>query len=715
MESSTRDAGARPAPAPDSGSPSLLTAALLALLAVAVRLVYAWESAASPFYDAPVVDARRFVDQARAIAGGDWLGGSEVFWHPPLYPYLLALLDLLFAAGFFTAARVVQALLAGGSCLILYYLAVAAARTGGEQAAPSPARVGALAAGAYALYGPAIYFDGELLAVSLEVFLYLGLLAVALAAARGGGRWTLILLGLVAGLSALTRPTILAFAAVLLAWLARHRRCQGRSWGHVLGAVGVPAALPLVLVVLAVTWRNWAVGHDLVMISSNGGVNLYIGTNAAYDSTVAIRPDTGWEDLVAEPDAHGAHRPSQRSAYFARRAAAWAVGHPLDYAVLLARKAYLLASGPEIKRNQDVYYGRQHSRLLAFLLWDWGVSFPFGVIGPLAWLGLATTWRRRQPALALLRLFCLTYGAAVILFFVTARYRLPLVPALLFFASWSACDLVARVRHGGWRASAAPLVALAALALWLNLPAGSDPDRDPQLYHDLGEVWLRKGQYARAADLSARALDLDPAYLSARHNLAVALLQQGRPQLAAAEAERVLQARPRRPDTLTLLGRACLAMGDRQRAAAQFQRALELEPLQLEANHDLGRLLYDAGAYRAALPHLEEAARQLPADFWCQYELGRAYQQAGQLAAARQQFSQAYAAAPRPEALNALGVAWLQEDRPDLAAATFQRALALDPASLPALQGMAAAAAALGDSAAARQWRGRLQKLPDPP
>ena len=64
-----------------------------------------------------------------------------------------------------------------------------------------------------ALCGSLLYFEGELLAVPVEVFLNLLLLyGLLLAWRRDRGRdW--VLAGLIAGLAALTRPTILLFIA----------------------------------------------------------------------------------------------------------------------------------------------------------------------------------------------------------------------------------------------------------------------------------------------------------------------------------------------------------------------------------------------------------------------------------------------------------------------------------------------------------------------
>ena len=62
----------------------------LLLSALALRLVYLYEFSANPFFDAPVVDARTFLEQARQIAVGHAPNGDEPFWQPPLYIYFLA-------------------------------------------------------------------------------------------------------------------------------------------------------------------------------------------------------------------------------------------------------------------------------------------------------------------------------------------------------------------------------------------------------------------------------------------------------------------------------------------------------------------------------------------------------------------------------------------------------------------------------------------------
>ena len=271
----------------------------LLLVALALRLGYLWEHRASPFFDAPIVDAQTFLKQAQALSSGPFWGGDEPYWQPPLYIYLLAFVYWLLPASYFVGIRLVHAGLGVLSCLLVYALARHAF---GEQ-------VGRIAGVMAALCGSLLYFEGELLAVPVEVFLNLLLLyGLLLAWRRDRGRdW--VLAGFIAGLAALTRPNILLFIAAFCAWALWHRRTSAcRSL--------LLFMVPIALVILPVTYRNWTIEPDLVFISSNAGVNFYIGNNADYERTVSLRPGMQWEDMIAEPAHWGHETATARSAFF---------------------------------------------------------------------------------------------------------------------------------------------------------------------------------------------------------------------------------------------------------------------------------------------------------------------------------------------------------------------------------------------------------------
>lgn len=380
-----------------------------------------------------------------------------------------------------------------------------------------------------------------------------------------------------------------------------------------------------------------------------------------------------------EPVQAGHETASQRSAYFYRRGLEFIAGSPVRYLGLMAKKTWLFWSGVEIKRNLDIYYAREYSALLATLLWDRGVSFPFGLVAPLSLLGLAWTWSRRDPELGLLRLYVLTYSASVILFFVTARYRMPVVPVLLLFAAEAVRRLAGSGRAGDLPVVAARVVPLSLLVLLLNLRAAPDPDRDAQLHHDIGEAHLRKGSYEPATSRLQRAVELEPDYASAHHNLAAAHLYGGNPGSALDHASRALEINPRRADTRVILAEALLARERVWEAENELRQVVDLDVHPGSADYHLGRLLLKRGQYRNAVPLLTAASSWEPDSFWVRYDLGRAYYGSGNLDSAWVCFRQAHELEPdRPQSLAALGAIHLVKGELADARHYLGRALALD-------------------------------------
>ena len=657
----------------------------LLLGALALRLGYLWEHRASPFFDSPIVDAQTFLKQAQALSSGPFWGGDEPYWQPPLYIYLLAFVYWLLPASYFVGIRLVHAGLGVLSCLLVYALARHAF---GEQ-------VGRIAGVMAALCGSLLYFEGELLAVPVEVFLNLLLLyGLLLAWRRERGRdW--VLAGFIAGLAALTRPNILLFIAAFCAWALWHRRTS--AYRSLLLFI-----VPIALVILPVTYRNWTIEPDLVFISSNAGVNFYIGNNADYERTVSLRPGMQWEDMIAEPAHWGHETAAARSAFFFGKAFDYIAAQPLDYLGLLCKKGFLFWNGPEAKRNQDIYYARQHSWLLSFLLWDWYISIPFGLVGPLSLLGLGLSMREEwTPPISLLRLYALVYTASVVLFFPAARYRMPVVPVLIAFAAFAAFQLYLGVRRRAYIRTTVLAVPLVGLLVLCNLAEAAPTAEDAQLCFDLGEVHLRKRDYAQSARYSSRALELDPAYNYARHNLAVAYFHQEHYGESEREALHTLAENPRRDDTRILLGRIYLATNKPQQAAAHLRHALERDPESGMAHYYYGRLLYRQGHYAAAAIHLQQALPWQPQDFWLHYELGRALQQAGQAKAALSQYQHALSVERRPEALVAIGALHLAAGHTTKAHTQFLQALELAPSNPEAHVNLALIELENGDHVAA--------------
>lgn len=530
---------------------------LVGSVAFAARLLHAYYLSRTPFFAGPVIDAA--VNRGLALQLAETGDTGAAFYQPPLYA---AFLSLLFRSGLRSpwSVAIVQAALGALSAVLL-------AEVGRRLASrPELARsVGLVSGLGAALCGPLVLFDLELLPPCLvDLCLSISLL---LALRRGPLGPLDALLGLSSGLAITGWPPSAVFLPMFL--VLRARRLPGRQ--ALLFGIGLSAAL----LPLGVTARyNARHGGEGVVVSYNLGINLWLGNNPSWRDTWRARPGASFEPLLELPDRHGATTPTARSAFFSARALADVTTRPLAFVARTTEKFYYVFSGREIRRDQDFETLREASPVLRALLWEHGLSFPFGVLSPLALLSL---WRRRREPDA--RVLCLAiFGYALLLavFFVSSRYRLPLVLLFLPLAAEQAL-LFFRERF----AARGPLVALAGSALLLNWPnrftasfAASPAERGILE----ASAWRNQGQLQRAERISAkltRSYPKDPNVLMLRAELLAASDR-------CREAEPLLlETRELAPRTATprlLLADCYQARGDLPAAERELANTLALHP-----------------------------------------------------------------------------------------------------------------------------------------
>ena len=563
------------------------------LLALLLRLAYIGQIEDGPLFAEPAVDARTYTEHAARIAAGNWLGrGEGPFWQPPLYPYLLAAVRWLSADSFFHSVRCAQALWGALLCALLYFM--------GRRLFHQ--RTGLLAGLAAAAYGPFLFFDGELLPASLATALNTLGLALLLRCERRPSAAGFGIAGAVLGLAALAVPTVLLFAGAFAVWLGLRRR-RRHAAAYLLG-VG--------LAIAPVTLRNLVVGGDSVVISYNSGINFYIGNNSRYEETVAVRPGWEWDALASRPRQAGLERPSRQSAFFWGEAWGEIRADPAAYLRLLARKLFLLGHGGEIGRNQPVYFHRNESSLLAALLWKHaGVAFPFGIAGPLALSGLLLALRDRRASLPIV--YVAAYGAGVIAFFVTARYRLPMVPVLLLFAAHAAHWTAAALRRRRWTGAALVLGTTGLFAAAANYRvAPMDMEGDAAIHFNIGDALARQGKPWGARQALTRAVQLDSTHWQAWLNLGTLKVRGGDARGALPIFRRVARGAPGRLEPWMNLAGAHMVLGEWQAAAGACRRAMQAAP---DSHHPYGglvRALAMAGKTERAREVLEDAAARFP-------------------------------------------------------------------------------------------------------
>ena len=529
----------------------------MALAAFAVRLAHAWFVSQTPFFEGPVIDAQTYRHFAEHLAKTGDFGGA--FYQPPLYPVFLA---LLFRAGLTSAWAVAAVQCALGAATASLMVLVGRRLASSEN---SERWVGLAVGLATALYGPLVFYDVELMPPSLVHLLLTGALVLALRPARFGLVDAVIGLLLGAAVIGWTLSAIVGAGILAL----RASRVPAPRWRSLLLASAF--ALPPVVVTAQ---HNAAHDGEGVLVSFNSGINLWLGNNQNWRETWRARPGARFEPELERPDREGITRPGERSAYFVRRVVRDVEDRPLAAFARTAEKFYYVWHGREIRRNQDIQLVREASPVLRALTWEVGLYFPFGVVAPLAGLGL---WRRRkEPDLRVLAGTVFAYAIAVALFFVSSRYRLPMALLLLPVAVDHAFYLMnARTHARRW---AAPLVALLVV---LNLPnaftksfAADAADRQILEAH----AWRSQGNLARAEEISEKVVKRFPDDANVQMLRAELLEATGRCKAAVDHLKRVIELAPRAAAPRVMLGTCLGELGDPGAAERAFAGALSLHP-----------------------------------------------------------------------------------------------------------------------------------------
>lgn len=553
----------------------------LFVLAFAVRATYLVEISSSPFFRTLVGDAA-FYDAWAVDIQHDWLG-KEIFYQAPLYPYFLA--SVYRAAGHSTlVVRVIQIALGASACVLL--------AVGGRSFVSR--RAAWIAGLILALYAPALFFDGLVQKPSLDLFFVTALVLLLGRIQDAAGGWgTAFAAGVVLGCLSLTRENALVLVPAVAAWLPWIGRARNASLGAWRGnriarqLSGLRLVGPLVLgsslILAPVALRNYRVGHDLVLTTSQFGANFYVGNNETADGLYeplvwghGSYPEEHRDAIeLAEQAAGRELSPREVSAYWAGLAWQWIRAHPLDWLRLMGKKWLLVWNAREIPDSDEPLVYRDASWVMKGL----GSLFVFGVVCPLAVAG-AVSQRREWRRLVVPYLIAAGIACSTSLFCVFARYRFPMVPVLLLLAGAALDDLGQRLRHKGLRPLALPAVVLVATTavVWLPLPPGTDEHPRSTAYYNLAVSLEGQGATDPAMTSYRAAIADQPDFAQAHANLGALLARSGHFDAAIGEERSALAVQPDDPIAHTNLANALFEIGHLDEAEVEYRAALSVEP-----------------------------------------------------------------------------------------------------------------------------------------
>ncbi|MFH1277402.1 MAG: tetratricopeptide repeat protein [Candidatus Eisenbacteria bacterium] len=536
---------------------------LLALYAAAfvLRLFYLWESGDNPFQseDNLGLDARYYDKRAMEILD-EGLIGDEPYFMGPLYPHLLAAVYGLGGRNILLV-RILQAAIAAFVPVLLY-------RIGSRVFTPTAALVAAAAA---AFYGPFIFYAAALLYTTVAVTLLLWILdrLTAVPGARPGLHR--FLTGLLLGLAVIGKGNVVLFLPFAL---------LGLAWGtevKIRWRLAPPAfALAGLLVVIgAVTARNYASGGEVVLVTTNGGLNFYIGNGPESDGGyrrpkgLDVYTDPAGRRLL-EKELGREVTPAGASRIWLDRSFRWIAENPGREADLLLRKLVFTFSNFEIPQIEIYPVEMAYSRLLTIF------HIPFGLIVALG-LGATVFLRTRRTFLPVSFLY--VYAFSLVLFFVVTRFRLPFVPLLLLFAAWLLSKIVEEARRGRWRTvlvhagATLPFFVLSNMNFFHVAPTLGVAES----HFRLGLIAEREGRIEEAEGEYRRSAEGDPNHALTRVNLGALLARRGRMEEAEHFFREAIAIDPDYPKAYLNLGTLLYRQGRTEEGKGALERAVALD------------------------------------------------------------------------------------------------------------------------------------------
>jgi tetratricopeptide (TPR) repeat protein len=508
------------------------------VLGLAVRLAHLAAIYRSPFFRPMSTDPGLGFDEwAQSIAAGRWIDTSP-FWIDPLYSYLLGVFYRVLGHGLLIP-RVINLTLGLAAA---YLVALTARRVWASREA------GVIAAAASVFFVPALYYEGQTEKTALTIVLF----ALGFELLQRPGTRVAVAAGVVAGLATLARGNLLIFVPLGALALAagwdeedlgqKSGRCRARRAGLFLAG-----ALP---VVGLATVHNYAASRELVLTTTNLGINLYLGNHDGNEHGYFTPPDFLDQRHRSEQPHFRAEalrrtgRPmtdAELSRYWTAQTLQAMAAKPGLALRRTVHKLQLVLHNDEVADQDDIALMVEYSPVLRLPIVWWGTLLPMAV------LGAVTGWRRRR--VRVLVAGSALYLATLLPFFIMGRLRIQVLPALAVLGAGGLLWIVERLRSRDRRALLRGAVLLAACAVvvlarpdWMTRRRNSLVAID---WNNLGSALLERGDTPGAIRAYERAVSVNAASVpAALRVLGQLYFQRGEYARAEVHMRRVLELRP---------------------------------------------------------------------------------------------------------------------------------------------------------------------------
>lgn len=540
-------------------------------------------------------DSYSYLLWAKDIACQD-IPGNKAFMKWPFYAYFLSFLLWLFKNNI-ALVYLFQYILGSLNCVLVYFIAKKI----------FDEKIGFISALLCCCYGLFIFYDSLLVYTSLSLFLNSLLFLYILKIKECPGKKTLFLTGIFLGICTITQPNIALFGVIAAFWALKNSHPQRRNPVYNFSFF----LFGFFVVVGLVTLRNYLLEKNFVLIAGNTGFNFYSGNNPQATGTFFC-PDNisrNQQDMfrdarvIAGIESGKMLNTQEVSGFWFGKAGDFILKHPFSYLKLLFRKTVFVLGPREFVH--DIEYRLISGKISIFkaLFLDLRLILPFALLG----IFLA---RKKSGNAALLYIALISLSVSIALFFVTARYRIMIVPYLMIFAGLGIFNIRQILRERRFVLLGVILI----LSLFLSRYSAYLENTDA---HTANRMRVFDSHFMRAMEYknSSRFQDAIDEF-----NLAYDIL-------------------PKNTEPLLEAAGVYYRLGDFNAAEEKLKKALEINPFSVDAYYNLGLIYNKEKRFSRAKDMLQRAVFFDPEDVQAHFELGIAYKLSGDAEDARREFS----------------------------------------------------------------------------
>ncbi|MBN1233575.1 MAG: tetratricopeptide repeat protein [Candidatus Coatesbacteria bacterium] len=541
---------------------------ILLALALAIKIIYIIEvKDNSPFIDIPFGDAKYYIGEAEKLVNNGNLTPEPFFHSAPVYIIFLFLM-ISFAGKSFIFIRIVQVLIGIINLFLVYKITLVYSKKW---------HTAIIAVIIAILYAPLTFHEVKLLETPIVL---LGLLAGIYLLSREHNFLITYLAGISFGIAALGKPNIAYVSVFIVAYEFYCNRKEKKAFLKPLLLL-----LGLITVISPVAVRNYLVSGELVPISTNGGINFYIGNYKGSDGAFTVPSDPEFiKDKLDIASREVARKltgkqltAEQSNIFWYKEGFSEIAKNPTGWLKLLLKKIMLFFGNYEIPNKHDFNVIREY---FAPILWFLPLNAPI-IFGLAAFSLFFINWKDFRLSLIIILLIFIT----IILLFNTGRYRLPVIVLSFPLAASAISKIYELLKLHHYKILLRVFIPVAIISsLLYTVPK---PFNESLYFTQLGNAYIEKKDKKNAVNMYQKAINLSNKNHAAYCGLGKISMDNKNPQNAKLLFTKALSLNPENSAYYFNLGNAELAMLQYDSSIDAYKKSLAINPNNASAYNNL--------------------------------------------------------------------------------------------------------------------------------